>query len=277
MVTGMGAIANREVEHLGTADARNRPVRAGVDVLMHDRLDLIRGQRVGLATNQSGVDCRGRSTIDLLQAAPGVELVALFSPEHGIRGEAAAGEPVASSTDARTGVPVYSLYGETTRPTREMLAGLHVLIFDVQDVGARVYTYAATLLEVLRAAAGRQLRVVVLDRPNPINGIDVEGNVLDPRFASFVGPGPLAMRHGMTIGELARFFNSELKIGAALTVVPLDGWSRQKWYDQTGLPWVNPSPNIRSVAAATATRAGRLRAAAIPSTGTAAPDTQYSR
>jgi uncharacterized protein YbbC (DUF1343 family) len=204
---------------------------------------------VGLVTNQTGVDRQGRSTIDLLHGLADVKLSALFSPEHGIRGDAAAGEWVASSTDGPTGLPVHSLYGQSTRPTPRMLAGLDTLVFDIQDVGARVYTYISTLLESLRAGAGHVV-VVVLDRPVPINGHDVEGNVLDERFASFVGPPRLAMRYGMTIGELAGFFNAELGIGADLNVVPLDGWHRTDWYDQTGLAWVDPSPNIRSLTAA---------------------------
>jgi uncharacterized protein YbbC (DUF1343 family) len=225
-------------------------VSAGVDVLMRQRLDLVRGRRVGLVTNQTGVDRHGRSTIDLLHGLADVRLTALFSPEHGIRGDAAAGERVASSTHGPTGLPVYSLYGPSMRPTPRLLAGLDTLVFDIQDVGARVYTYISTLLECLRAGAGH-VAVVVLDRPVPINGNDVEGNVVDERFASFVGPPLLAMRYGMTIGELACLFNAEFDIGADLTVVPLAGWHRTDWYDQTGLAWVDPSPNIRSLTAAT--------------------------
>jgi uncharacterized protein YbbC (DUF1343 family) len=158
---------------------------------------------------------------------------------------------VQSATDRQTGLPVYSLYGETTRPTPAMLRGLDTLVYDIQDVGARVYTYIATLLEVMRAGAEHGKAVVVLDRPNPIGGDQVEGNVLDPRFTSFVGPAPIAMRYGLTVGELGRWFNGELNIGCDFTVIRLHGWRRDAWFDQTGLQWVAPSPNLRSLAAAT--------------------------
>ncbi len=220
-------------------------------MLLEQHLALIEGRHLGLVTNHTGRDRRGRSTIDLLHANTGSRLVALFGPEHGLRGEAGAGEQVASSVDPRTGLPVFSLYGETTRPTEAMLRGVDLLVFDIQDVGARVYTYTATLVEVLRAGADHGIPVVVLDRPNPINGVNVEGNVLDEVFVSFVGPAPLPMRYGMTIGELGLFFNKELGIGADLSVVAMAGWQRAQWYDQTGLPWVDPSPNLRSLAAAT--------------------------
>jgi uncharacterized protein YbbC (DUF1343 family) len=226
------------------------PVLAGIDVLMRDRLELLRGRRLGLVTNPTGRARDGRSTIDVLHADASWRLVALFSPEHGIRGEAEAGQSVDSSVDQQTGLPIYSLYGDTTRPTDAMLSGVETLVYDIQDVGTRTYTYISTLLEVMHACAQRGLPVVVLDRPNPIGGDQVEGNVLDPRFASFVGPAPIAMRYGLTIGELGQFFNAELGVGADLTVVPLQGWRRSMWFDQTGLSWVNPSPNIRSVTAA---------------------------
>lgn len=223
----------------------------GIDVVMRDQRNVLAGQRLGLVTNPTGRAASGASTIDVLHAAPDWHLAALFSPEHGIRGEADAGQSVVSTVDAQTGLPVYSLYGQTTRPTPAMLQGLDTLVYDIQDVGARVYTYTSTLLEVMRAAADHQVRVVVLDRPVPINGDDVEGNVLDPAFTSFVGPAPIAMRYGMTIGELGTFFNAELQVGADLQVVPLQGWQRGMWFDQTGLTWVNPSPNLRSLSAAT--------------------------
>jgi uncharacterized protein YbbC (DUF1343 family) len=226
-------------------------VLTGIDVLMRQRLDVLRGRKLGLVTNATGRDGAGRSTIDVLHAESSWRLVALFSPEHGIRGDAEAGQAVDSSTDQRTGLPLFSLYGETTRPTDSMLRGVDTLVYDIQDVGARTYTYTSTLLEVMRAGAEHGLSVVVLDRPNPIDGEHVEGNVLDPRFASFVGAAPIAMRYGLTIGELARLFNTELSVGADLTVVPLVGWRRSEWFDQTGLEWVNPSPNVRSLSAAT--------------------------
>jgi uncharacterized protein YbbC (DUF1343 family) len=226
-------------------------VLAGVDVLMRDQRDLLAGRHLGLVTNPTGRDRQGRSTIDLLHAAPDWQLAALFSPEHGIRGDLAAGQSVDESTDAQTGLPIFSLYGNTTRPMPGMLRGLDTLVYDIQDVGARTYTYTSTLLETLRAAAEAGLTVVVLDRPDPINGRDVEGSVLEPAFTSFVGPAPIPMRYGMTIGELGRYFNTELHVGANLTVVPMQGWQRDQWFDQTGLEWSNPSPNLRSLAAAT--------------------------
>jgi uncharacterized protein YbbC (DUF1343 family)/CubicO group peptidase (beta-lactamase class C family) len=227
-------------------------VLTGLEVLLRDGSRVLSGRRVGLVTNHTGRDRHGTSTIDLLHSQGDWQVVALFSPEHGIRGEDEAGVLVGSSADARTGLPIYSLYGDTRRPTEAMLRGLDALVYDIQDVGARVYTYPATLLEVLRAAAARSLPVVVLDRPNPIGGALVEGNVLDyPRFASFVGAAPIAMRYGLTIGELAQFFTAELGVSANVAVVPLEGWRRDMWYDQTALPWVNPSPNLRSLSAAT--------------------------
>ena len=224
-------------------------VLPGVDVLLRDRSDVLRGRAIGLVTNATGRSRDGRSSIDVLQAEAAWRLVALFSPEHGIRGDAAAGQSVASSVDEETGLPIYSLYGETTQPTERMLQGLDALVFDIQDAGARTFTYPSTLLEVMRAAARHGLPVVVLDRPNPIGGDRVEGNVLDPRFASFVGPAAVAMRHGLTMGELGRLLNAEQGIGADLSVVPLQGWRRAMWLDQTGLSWVNPSPNLRSLSA----------------------------
>jgi len=223
----------------------------GVDVLIHDQSDLLRGKRIGLITNPTGRDRQGRSTIDVLSEERAWRLAALFSPEHGIRGDADAGASIDSGVDPRTGVPVHSLYGQTTRPTADMLRGVDVLVYDMQDVGARVYTYTATLLEAMRASAEHGVPIVVLDRPNPIGGAAVEGTVLDSRFTSFIGPAPIAMRYGMTIGELGRYYNGELSVGADLTVVPLQNWRREQWFDQTGLAWVNPSPNLQSLAAAT--------------------------
>jgi uncharacterized protein YbbC (DUF1343 family) len=222
----------------------------GIDVLLRDRREVLSGRHVGLVTNTTGRSADGTSTIDLLHAETDWQLVALFSPEHGIRGDAEPGQAVDSSLDQKTGLPVHSLYGETTRPTPAMLRGLDALAYDIQDVGARVFTYTSTLLEVMRAGAAAGVPVVVLDRPNPIGGDQIEGNVLDPRFASFVGAGPICMRYGMTIGELGQFFNAEMGVGADLTVVPLQGWRRSDWFDATGLGWVNPSPNMRSLTAA---------------------------
>ena len=224
-------------------------VSPGVDVLIGERPDALKGRRIGLVTNASGRSRDGGSTIDGLHQEGSWRLVALFSPEHGIRGDAAAGQSIASSVDEQTGLPIYSLYGDTTRPTARMLDGIDTLVFDIQDAGARPFTYPSTLLEVMRAAAQHGKAVVVLDRPNPIGGEQVEGNVLDPRFASFVGVAAIAMRHGLTVGELGQLFNAELGVGADLTVVPLHGWRRAMWLDETGLSWVNPSPNLRSLSA----------------------------
>lgn len=222
-------------------------VLTGIDVLARDGFQRLAGRRIGLVTNHTGVDAAGVSTIDRLHQAPGVKLVALFSPEHGIRG--AVDAEVADSTDARTGLPVYSLYGKRRRPTAEQLKGIDTLVFDIQDIGCRFYTYITTLGYVLEAAAEHKLRIVVLDRPNPIGEV-VEGPVLDGGSGSFVAYHPIPVRHGMTVGELARLFNGERKIGATLEVVPVENWRRDERFDRTGLTWVNPSPNMRSLAAA---------------------------
>ena len=219
-------------------------VRAGVDVVAERLPDVLRGKRIALITNHTGRDRAGRSTIDVLGALPGVRLVALFGPEHGIRGTAEAGEKVESGRDARTGLPVHSLYGRTQKPTPEMLEGVEALVVDIQDIGARPYTYVYTMALAMEAASEQDIPFVVLDRPNPIGGTAVEGNLLDTAFASFVGMYPIPMRHGMTAGELARLFNGAFGIGAALTVVPVEGWRRSMWFDETGLAWTAPSPNI---------------------------------
>ena len=203
----------------------------------------MQGKRVGLITNPSGVDASGVPTIDRLEATPGVHLVALFAPEHGIRGAAAPGAAVADTVDGRTGLPIYSLYGDSRAPTRAQLDALDVLLVDLQDVGARPYTYVSTTVLAMRAAAAAGKRVIVLDRPDPI-GCAVQGPVLDTSYASFLGMLPVPLRHGMTLGELARFANARLAIGADLVVVPVQGWRRCEWLDQTGLPWVRPSPNL---------------------------------
>jgi len=221
-----------------------KPVVPGIEVLLDERLDLLRGKRVGLVTNPTGVDRGLRSTIDLLAAHPDVELVALFGPEHGVRGDAQAGDHVGSFRDRATGLPVHSLYGEHREPAAEMLAGIDVLVFDIQDVGARFYTYPYTLAGVLRAARKAGIAVVVPDRPNPVGGLHVEGPVLEPEFASFVGMFPIPIRHGMTLGELARLFNDEFGIGAELHVVPMRGWTRAQPEPGHALPWVMPSPNM---------------------------------
>ena len=229
------------------APAQGGAVRPGIEVLLSDSLHLVRGKRVGLITNHSGRARDGTSSIDLLFKAPGVRLTALYAPEHGLRGEAQAGVRIASSVDSATGVPVHSLYGETRVPTPAMLADVDVLLYDIQDVGARVYTYEWTM--ALSAAAAKK-PFIVLDRPDPIRADRVDGNILDPKFASFVGQFPVALRYGLTPGELVRFLVGEKLMAADVKVVPMSGYRRSMWYDQTGLAWRNPSPNIRSLDAA---------------------------
>jgi uncharacterized protein YbbC (DUF1343 family) len=223
-------------------------VRPGVEVFVEHPPPLVRGKRVGLITNQSGIDRQRRSTIDLLRAVPSLTLVALYSPEHGIRGVAET--RVASSRDEKTGLPIHSLYGDTYKPTPQMLEGIEVLVYDIQDLGVRQYTYESTLALAMQGAAEQRIPIVVLDRPNPVTGTILEGNILEPAHQSFIGIYPVLSRHGMTLGELARMYNAEQGIGADLTVVPVEGWRRDMWWDETGLPWVNPSPNIRRLEAA---------------------------
>ena len=225
-------------------------VRPGVEVLVADSSHLIDGRRVGLITNRSGVGRDGTSSIDLLHRYEGAELVALFAPEHGIRGTEAPGAAIADETDAATGIPIYSLYGETLAPTPEMLAGIDVLAFDLQDIGARYYTYVSTMARAMAAAGRAGVPVIVLDRPNPIGG-PVQGPVLDPEFASFVGMFPVPVRHGLTSGELARLYRAEFGVEATLHVVPAAGWSADRWFDDTGLPWIAPSPNMPTLESAT--------------------------
>jgi uncharacterized protein YbbC (DUF1343 family) len=224
--------------------ARDAHTLTGIDVLEAQKFAPLVGKRVGLITNQTGVDRNRRSTIDLLAHAPGVKLVALFSPEHGIRG--VADERVPSATDAATGLPVYSLYGDNVRPTDAMLAGLDALVFDMQDAGVRFYTYVTTMGYAMEAAAQHHLAFYVLDRPDPLGGERVEGPMLDPDRTNFVGYFPMPVRMGMTLGEMAQMFNAENKIGCDLHVISMQNWSRSDWFDDTGLPWVNPSPNLRT-------------------------------
>ena len=224
--------------------AQQAAVSPGVEQLVDSVPTALRGKRVGLITNHTGIDSRGASIIDRIAASPELRLVALFAPEHGIRGTAADGVKISSSKDKRTGLPIFSLYGETRRPTARMLAGIDALLFDMQDVGARPYTYISTMSLAMRAAKAKGIPFVVLDRPNPIGGHLIEGGILDTAFASFTGIHPIALRHGMTIGELARMFNDRFAIGATLIVMPMRGWRRDMWFDETGLPWINPSPNI---------------------------------
>jgi uncharacterized protein YbbC (DUF1343 family) len=219
-------------------------VRPGIDVLLADSLHLVRGRRVGLITNHTGVGADGVSTIDRIFAHPDVQLVALFSPEHGIRGAVEAGMEVADETDPDTGIPIHSLYGETLKPTPEMLEGLDALLFDIQDVGSRYYTYIYTMALAMEAAGEAAVQFIVLDRPNPVGGRLVQGNVLDPELSSFVGRYPVPMRHGMTPGELASLFRNAFGVDVDLRIVPLQGWTRDMLYSDTGLDWLAPSPNM---------------------------------
>ena len=220
-------------------------VLPGIDVLERDGFRQLAGARVGLITNHTGLSRDGRSTIQLLHEAANVELVRLFSPEHSISGDLDT-ENIGDAVDAETGIPIVSLYGEVRRPTAAMLADIDTLVFDIQDIGTRFYTYISTLGNAMIAAAEHDIRFVVLDRPNPINGIDVAGPVLDDGLQSFVGFHPIPVRHGMTVGELAGMFNDELALGLDLHVVRIGAWHRSDFLDDTGLAWVNPSPNMRS-------------------------------
>lgn len=241
-VVGGGALA---------AQAPPDPVRPGIEVLLQDSVHLVRGLRAGLITNPTGVDAGGRSSIDRLRASQAVELVRLFAPEHGLRASEAEGATVSDGVDPATGLPVISLYGSSKRaPTTADLDGLDVLLFDMQDIGARYYTYIYTMALAMEAAGDAGLPFIVLDRPNPIGGTLVQGNVLDPAFATFVGRYPIPMRHGMTPGELARLFRDAFDVDVTLHVVPATGWSRDRRFEDTGLPWIAPSPNMPSLESA---------------------------
>ncbi len=216
-------------------------VRLGIDNL-DKHLDVFRGKRVGLITNQTGMTSEFQSSIDVLKAK--TNLVALFSPEHGIRGHVPAGAAVGSYTDESTGVPVYSLYGQTKKPTAEMLANIDVLAFDMQDIGARFYTYMYTMAYAMQSAKEQGKTFVVFDRPNPVGGDVVEGNIIQSGYESFIGLYPIPARHGLTIGEMARLMNSEYNINCDLVVVPMTGWKRNMHFIDTGLPWVMTSPNV---------------------------------
>jgi uncharacterized protein YbbC (DUF1343 family) len=248
---GKGSV-NALAGRIGTIAANavtDRAVLAGIDVLQRDRFRLLQGCRVGLITNHTGVNREGVSTARLLHQASGVELVAMFSPEHGPQGRLDA-EILQDTRDPATGVVIHSLYGKTRRPTADMLRRIDTLVFDIQDIGTRYYTYISTMGYAMQAAAEHKIRFVVLDRPNPIGGCQVAGPVLDPGRESFVAFFRLPVRHGMTVGELATMFNRELRLGLRLDVVRTEGWRRQDYFDATGLRWINPSPNMRSLAAA---------------------------
>ncbi len=277
---GLGLVLGLGLFVAGCAGPEKRPaapapdaavrVKPGVEVFLAKHLDLVKGKRVGLITNPTGTGADLRSTIELFRSNPAIDLVALYGPEHGVRGNAQAGEYVPFYYDEAYGLPVFSLYGQSQKPapgmlrnideymrsfdTQEtgkvpeaaMVTGVDVLVFDIQDVGTRVYTYVATMAYAMQAAAEAGLDFIVLDRPAPVNGVDLEGAILEyPELSSFIGLFPIPLRHGMTAGELAQLFNDKFLARAArLTVVPMEGWVRTMWFDETGLPWVIPSPNM---------------------------------
>ena len=236
----------------GALPARSSPkrsgraarVQTGLDVLEAEKFARLRGKRIGLITNHTGVDAQGRRNIDVLAKAQGVTLVALFSPEHGLAGHA--DEKVSSTKDPTTSLPVYSLYGDTRRPTDEMLQGIDALVFDIQDAGVRFYTYTVTMAYCMEEAAKRKISFFVLDRPNPMGGDIVEGPMLDPDKTSFVAYYPVPVRYGLTIGELAQFFNEENHIGADLHVITMRNWHRNYFFESTGIKWIPPSPALRT-------------------------------
>ncbi|MEO8193258.1 MAG: DUF1343 domain-containing protein [Gemmatimonadales bacterium] len=231
---------------------RDSAIQPGIEVFLSDIPASLKGKRVGLITNASAVDRSKTPDIDLIAQHKDLKLVALYAAEHGIRGTAAAGAKIGDETDAKTGVPVYSLYGGEDRgPTPEMLKDVDVLVYDLLEVGGRTWTYVSTMALSMEAAKKKGIPFVVLDRPNPIGGEIVEGALVDPKFKSFVGMYPIPARHGMTVGELAKLFNEKFGIGANLIIVKATNWKRSQWFDQTGLPWTNPSPNLRSLAALT--------------------------
>lgn len=254
-----------------------KEVKPGVEVFLKKHLNLVKGKKVGLVTNPTGADSNLRSTAELFFSNPQINLVALYGPEHGIRGNSQAGEYVPFYVDQKYNLPVFSLYGQSKKPKTEMLKGIdeymrtfdtqtqgkllqesmvegvETMVFDIQDVGTRIYTYIATMAYCLQACAENGINFIVLDRPNPLNGIIMEGPVLEyPQYSSFVGLYPLPVRHGMTVGELARFFNHRFLEGKAdLSVIPMENWERKMWYDDTSLPWIIPSPNMPTLKTAT--------------------------
>ena len=231
------------------ANPQNATVLNGIDILERDKFKQLDGLKIGLVTNHTGRNLAGKQTIDILKEAPNVKLVSLFSPEHGIRG--LADEKVGDSVDDKTGLPIYSLYGETRRPKPEQLKDLDAIVYDIQDIGTRFYTYTATLKNVMEEAAKLGKPVLILDRPNPLNGNMTEGPLADESQLSFIAAHTIPVRYGLTIGELGMMMNAERKIGADLRVVKMEGWSRAMWFDETGQTWINPSPNMRSLTEAT--------------------------
>jgi len=233
----------------------NRKVKAGLDVLLEKHTAVLEGKKLGIVTNQTGRSSTGEHIVDILSGVPGISISALFAPEHGIRGDLPDAIEMTSYIDERTGIRVWSLYGQHFKPTKEMLEDVDVLIYDIQDVGARFYTYISTMGLVMEAAAEYGKKFIVLDRPNPINGLTIEGPIIEEQYYSFVGQYPTPVRYGMTPGEMARMIMGEKwmeeKDRLDLQVIPMEGWKREMWYDETGLPWVKPSPNIPSVLTAT--------------------------
>ncbi|OQX96022.1 hypothetical protein B6I21_02375 [candidate division KSB1 bacterium 4572_119] len=219
-------------------------IKTGIDVLLEKKLDLVKGKKVGLITNVTGVTNNLKSTVDALNENPGVHLVALFGPEHGVRGDISGGDKVVTYKDEKTGIIVYSLYGKTRRPTSEMLKNIDVLIYDIQDIGSRTYTFIYTMAYAMEAARKHNIKFIVLDRPDPLGGVKIDGNILEPEFSSFIGLYPIPYVYGMTVGELALFFNKEFGIGCDLTVIPMEGWERGMLWTDTGLMWIPTSPHI---------------------------------
>ena len=238
--------ASGKSHSLGGLEAADGSVLTGIDALERDGFKPLEGQKIGLITNQTGINRQGISNIQLLHEAANVNLLAIFSPEHGLFGKLDV-PLIEDSEDTATGIRVFSLYGSTRKPTADMLGGIDTLVFDIQDIGTRFYTYISTMGQAMQAAAENHVRFVVLDRPNPINGITVSGPVLDEGRESFVGFHALPVRHGMTIGELALMFKAELKLDLELEIIPLEGWHREDYFDSTGLQWINPSPNMRNL------------------------------
>jgi len=276
LLTGVIFFSSCKAEKREAPAAPAKGVKLGVEDFLESHLDLVKGKKVGLITNPTGVDSHLQSVIDLFRHNPEIELVALYGPEHGVRGNAQAGEYVPFDFDEKYKIPVFSLYGQSFKPAPGMLRNIDeymrsfdttgegkipesamiktvdVLIYDIQDVGTRIYTYETTMAYAMQACAESGIHFIVLDRPNPINGVDMEGPILEyPQFSSFVGIYPIPVRHGMTVGELARLFNDQfLEKKANLTVIPMQGWQRRMWYDETKLPWVIPSPNMPTPATA---------------------------
>ncbi|MGN7396351.1 exo-beta-N-acetylmuramidase NamZ family protein [Peribacillus frigoritolerans] len=240
-----GIVSSKSVT--AVKEKKKQKVSPGIEVLLKEEKNVLSGKKVGLITNPTGIDSKLTSIVDLLHDDPDIHLTALFGPEHGVRGDAQAGASVEYYIDEKTGLPVYSLYGKTKKPTPEMLKDVEVLVFDIQDVGTRYYTYIYTMAYAMEAAKENDIPFIVLDRPNPQGGESVDGPVLEPEFSSFVGLYPIPLKHGMTVGELATLFNKEFKIGADLKVIKMKGWKRDMDYDDTGLPFVLPSPNMPAV------------------------------